>query len=74
MAIVEERKPFKIGGSKAVTFPKSWTTLKEKVVIAIDRVGLVLPADASPEEVRLDVEKLLRVLEEHLAQRKEDRP
>jgi len=64
MAIIDERKPFIVGSSKVVAFPKNWTTLRNKVIVAMDRVGLIVPKNTTPEEIRRDVEKILDALEE----------
>jgi len=63
MALIGKRKPFNLGGSKVISFPKSWTTLKDEVIISLDRVGLIIPKGLTLEEVKSDIEKLLRELE-----------
>jgi len=64
MAIVKLRKPFKVGrGQPVISFPRGWTTLEGEVIIALDRVGLVIPRGLEINEIKRDVEKLLEVLE-----------
>ena len=64
MAIVKVRKPFSIGtGTRVVSFPKDWTTVHGEVIIALDRIGLVIPKGMPIDEVKSDVEKLLEALE-----------
>lgn len=63
MAIVSRRKPFKVGRSKVIAFPKEWTSLVDEVIIALDRVAIVIPKGLSKEELRKDVEKLLAEIE-----------
>jgi len=63
MAIVKTRKPFNIARySRVITFPRDWTTVQDEVVIALNRVGLVIPKDLSLDEVERDIEKLLEAL------------
>jgi len=62
MAIIKKRKPIKIGGSKAVTFPSSWTTLDREVTIALNRIGIVIPEGMPIEEIKEDIEKILEEL------------
>lgn len=72
MAVIIKRKPFTIGKySRVITFPKAWTTLKDEVVVCIDRIGLIIPEGATLEDVENDVEKLLRELKKALRNRKE---
>jgi hypothetical protein len=66
MAIIERRKPFKVGRSRAIAIPKTWTTSRDEVIIVLNRVGLIIPKEIDKAEIRQDVEKVLRELEKYL--------
>ena len=61
MAIIEKRKIVDIGPSKAIVFPKGWTVVRtrDRVYVAVNRIGIVIPPDLNVEEIKQDVEKLI---------------
>jgi len=72
VALVKEKKPTRVGGSMAIFFPPSWTTVRgRKVEVVLDRIALVIPEGLDIDEVRSDINKLLHELEKFRASRSE---
>jgi hypothetical protein len=67
MPVVKRKKPFRTGRSMVVTFPPSWTSMKNgELIVAFDRVALVAPPDITAEELEADVKSLVSVLKREL--------